>query len=397
MTSGGGPLPPGAAEVERRRLRLALALWAGSLVALWALTLPQGPERQSVLRHYRGASAAWVEGRPLYGDGREHGFLYLPTFAVLHEPFAALPFRLGGAAWRALNLLLLGYGLLRLSRVLGGARAGSFLLLASLVSLGWSAARHGQSTLGMAGALLAASAALAEGGGRGACGWRAAGWCAGAVVLKPLALAYVLLAAVAWRGLAARLLPALLAVAALPFLAQRPGYVAEQWTAFGRTLAAADAPLDQGRFIDLLGALGGAGLPLPPPVALGVRALAGLGALVVLLALRRRASPAWGAASAYAVAALYLLAFNPRTEHNTYALLAPVLGLGLAGSALAGRRRQAAAFALLALWLWLDHALASALSGSAGPWSKLLLLAATAGVLAASARRAERAPAAGGG
>lgn len=382
MTAPLPPAPCASDPRERRALRWALLVWALNLAVLLALTLGQGPERQSVMRHYRTASASWLAGEPLYGEGREHGFLYLPAFAVLHAPFALLPFAGGVALWRLSSLALLAWGLWRLSRAFAAERPATFFLVATLLALGWSAARHGQSTLPMAGAILAAAGALAE---RRLT--HAALWCALAVALKPIALVPALLAAACWRGVAPRMALALLAVGLLPFLAQSPAYVAAQWQGFARMIASADVPLDRARFLDVPGALASLGLDLPRGAALALRLLGALAALGALAYARRRVAAPVAALLFYVVACVYLLAFNPRTEHNTYALLAPALGLFCAWAVLEGRRRAAALYVVLSAWLWLDHALTFALTGSAQVWTKPLGLLVCATAFAWDAKR----------
>lgn len=370
-------------DSERRRLRWALALW----VAYVVLALAAGPRlsarSQSVTEHYRNASKAWVDGRPVYGEGREHGFLYLPTFAVLYVPFAQLPQPLGATLWRAVNLALLGLGLWHFGSALGGSRSGTFLLVASLMAVGWSSARHGQATLAMAGTMLAAAGALA---GRRL--GQAAAWCAVGLAIKPLSVVFLLLAAVAWHGLAWRLLAGLLAVALVPFLTQTPTYVAEQWVGFLRMLSTAHTPLDRQRFVDVLSSLQLAGLDLSAGAALLVRAAAGLAAMGLFLRIRRRADVSVATLLLYAFAAAYLLWFSPRTEHNTYALIIPAVGLFSAWAVLQGRRRLALLHAALGVWIWVDHDITSNLTGAPLPWTKPLILAAALATMLWHARGA---------
>lgn len=379
------PALPADDARQRRHLRWALAAWAGFTLLLLVGTSRLPATRQSVVQHYRTASSAWVEGRPVYGEGREHGFLYLPSFAVLHAPFALLPLPAGGLLWRAANVALLGAGVWLLARALGRERRGTFLLVASVVLLGavWTTARHGQATLAMGGCMLAGAAMLCE---RRL--WAAAAWLALGVALKPLSLAALLVAAAVTPGLRLRAALLLLAVLLLPFLAQAPGYVLAQYEGFARMIATAGSPVDRHRFPDLLYSLSLLGLDLSPRAALLVRALAGAAALGAFAWVRRRADDRVTALLFYALTSAYLLAFNPRTEHNTYSLFAPALAAAVAWALAEGQRRAALGFALLTLALKVDYDITHALTGHALPWTKPLLLAVALGVLLRHAARA---------
>src|SRR5687768_10391283 len=83
----------GPADVQR-----AWLLW-GVLFLVIAVLIVRGDKR-TVVNHYRAAAHAWMAGEPLYND-TGHGFLYLPSSAVLFVPFAMLPDVLGDIAWRA--------------------------------------------------------------------------------------------------------------------------------------------------------------------------------------------------------------------------------------------------------------------------------------------------------
>jgi alpha-1,2-mannosyltransferase len=374
------PLP----EVERRRARLAVGLWIAFTAAVLVACARLGPERQSVVRHYRAASHAWLEGRPIYADGGEHGFLYLPTFAVAHVPFAALPLKPGGLLWRAANLALLGLGAWLLARALGRERRGTAFLALSVVTLAccWSSAKHGQATLAMAGAMLAGCAMLVERRLAAAAAWLVAG-----VALKPLAVALLLVVAALWPRAGLRMLPLALVAAALPFLTQSPDYVLAQVEGFVRMIREAGEPLDRERFPDLFLSLRELGIALSPTTTLLVRALAGLVTLGALAWARRRADDRVLALLLYGLVACYLLGFNPRTEHNTYSLIGPALGGFAAWALLEGRSRAAVAFGVLALLPRIDFDVAKALSGDSVPWVKPILLAVAVAAMWLYARR----------
>lgn len=379
-----GPAQAPLGGDERRRALLAAGLWVAFTAAVLISCSRLGPERQSVVRHYRTASQAWLDGRPLYTEGSAHGFLYLPTFAVLHVPFTLLPLQPGGLLWRAANLALFALGAWHAARALGRERRGTAFLVLSTITLAccWSTAKHGQATLAMAGTMLAAAAALVERR------WAlAAAWLVLGVAVKPLTVAMLLVVAALWPRAGWRILPLALAAAALPLLTQAPGYALEQYAEFGRMIREADAPLDRERFPDVFLALAQLGLDLPSRVELALRALAGLATLGALAWVKRRADARVMALLLYGLVAGYLLGFNPRTENNTYGLLGPALGGFAAWALQEGRPRTAVAFAVLALLPRVDFDVAKALTGDTLPWIKPLLLAIVVAAMWVYARR----------
>ncbi len=371
---------------DARWARRTALLWLIYAAILVAGTLPLPASRQSVLLAYTAGADRWWSAAPLYDETSTHGFLYLPVFAVLYTPFAALPLDVGGTLWRLTNLALLGTGVAAFARAVGGDRRHRVAAVLSAVTLGvsWSGARHGQSTLALAGCLLAGAAALVE-----RRPWAAALALGAGLALKPLGAVPLLLVGGAVAAMRGRLLLALAAVLALPFLTRPPAYAAEQLAAFGRMLLRAGDPPDRERFPDLFLALQALGLSVGGLAALALRGLAALGTLAALRAVRRRADPVAAAAWLVLLAVAYLLWFNPRTEHNTYSLAGPALGVFAGLAALGGRPRWAALHGVVALAIWLDHDVTTALT-RARPvaWTKPLLLAVGVGLAWAQSRAA---------
>jgi alpha-1,2-mannosyltransferase len=171
------------------------------------------------------------------------------------------------------------------------------------------------------------------------------------------------------------ILPLLLAVAAalaLPWLAQAPDYVAQQYADCVRMFRLAGDPTDLLRYPDLFGALRSLGYDVAPTIALGLRALVALLTLGVALRLTSRGPTPWPAAGLYVLAAAYVLLFNPRTEHNTYSLLGPALGLCAGFAWIGGRARRALVFVLLGVAMAQDRDLLRPLMGQQALWGKPL-------------------------
>ena len=317
---------------EARALRLALFVWVVYAVIIAGIVAVQ-PDRRTVTPEYREASEKWWSGRDIY-KVRMHGYLYLPHAAIIYTPIAALPMRVGEPLWRLVNLGLLAFSIWRLARTFGGARSGTWFLIATLAALpaSFSSARNGQMNMTMA-ALLALTAV-----DLGIRAWnRASLSLLLSLALKPLGVVPCLLAGGCYiRPMVWRLALGVAVLGAASFLHWKSGFVANQYVLFVKTMQIAGKP-NQPLFCDVQGMLLFFGAPLPDPLMTAVRALAAVGTLGVAWIALRRYDAARGAFVCMLLAAWYLLIFNPRTETNSYVLLAPFAALLVASAALDGK------------------------------------------------------------
>lgn len=301
--------------------RRAWAIWACFAALVVVARLDAVDAIENVFTVYREAGLRWLDGRDLYPA--EFHFNYFPPSAVLFTGWSGLSFEVGGALWRVVNLAVFAFGVWRLSRCGDPAESSKRFLIATVVTvvLSASAARYGQMTLAMAGMMMAA-VAYAESGAL----WRAAVCAALAVALKPLAMVLLLLLFVVYPRLSWRMAVALAVLFAVPFLFQHADYVWRQYQALPSMLATRARPQYdwQQNVFGLLDKLGWTAAGAPKTI------LSGASALLVLLSCWRARSrpPAIGVElSIYALAACYILLFGSGTERNTYAMLAPVVGL----------------------------------------------------------------------
>jgi alpha-1,2-mannosyltransferase len=312
---------------EARTLRLALFVWAVYAAIIAGIVAVQ-PDRRTVTPEYREACEEWWGAQDIY-EVRMHGYLYLPHAAILYTPFAALPVRVGEPLWRLVSLGLLAWSIWRLSKTFGGGRAGLWFLIATVSALpaSFSSARNGQMNLTMAALLAMAAMDL------GIRAWnRASLSLLLSFALKPLGIVPCLLAGGCYiRPMVWRLALGAVLLGAVSFVHWKPGFVASQYELFVQTMQIAGKP-KQPLFCDIQGMLLFFGTPLPDPLMTAVRVLAALGTLVVACLAMRRYDPARGAFTCMLLAVWYLLLFNPRTETNSYVLLAPYVGILVAAS-----------------------------------------------------------------
>ncbi len=335
----------------RRAERLAWALWILLLVVVSVLVVLQ-PGRRSVTPTYVQAVRFWWAGWSLY-DSSVYGFLYPPQFAVLYTPFARAPSPVGDLLWRWVNLGLFVSGLVRLARsapFAAGGQRGRFVVLTLLaLPACLSSARNGQVNMTEAALMAHAVASLAR-----ERAWSATASLALAIALKPVALFMAALGALTRLGLAWRLLLAGLVVFLLPFAAAPPEYVWQQYSGFAEKMRSSSLPGPHG-FCDLGGLLFSAGLGVPDAWLIPVRAAAALGFVALwLVAWRRQAEPS-RSHTLFALAALSVTVFNPRTETNGYVMLAPAIGVFALHARADGARPSLALLAALALGLGSDN------------------------------------------
>jgi hypothetical protein len=126
-----------------------------------------------------------------------------------------------------------------------------------------------------------------------------------------------------------------------PFAAQHPEYVAHQYTACLRNMmTAAHVGVAAYGWTTPFTALRVAGLDVPERIQTAIRLLAATATLALCALTKRRHDTSRAAVYFFALAVLYLMLFSPRTENNTYAMLAPVIGLFLSSAFLIESRAR---------------------------------------------------------
>lgn len=328
----------------------AWVVWACFALFVVIAQLDSVPSLENVVTVYSEAGLRWLDGRDLYPA--QFRFNYLPPSAVLFAAWSQLPFEPGAALWRVLNIAVFAWGLWRLSSCSERPPSSLRFFIATVVTvlLSGSAARYGQMTLAMAGFMMAAVAYGEDGAF-----WRAAVCAALAVALKPLAIVLVLLLAAIYPRQYWRTAMALAGFFLLPFLFQQTDYVWRQYAAVPAMLATrAHQQYEWQHVFGLLDTLGWTATDTQETIVRGAGA-----AFVLFLCWRvRRCAPAAGVAlSIYALATCYILLFGSGTERNTYAMMAPVVGLAAATAWDARDRRLLGLMSAVTCILLLSHTL----------------------------------------
>jgi hypothetical protein len=336
------------ARSDRMTERYAWMAWAAMFAAAIAVILHDSS--RSVVPVYRIAAGWWLKGMRLYELSGIGGFTYLPQAAILFTPLAVLPPAAGEVLWRLVSIAVFALSLRGFARLAERPQDPAFFPLMTLVSipLVWDCARNGQATLIMTGFMLLAVSDIAR-----RRWWRATLWLALAVAIKPLAIVLVLLVLVIDRPMTWRAATGMIVLGLSPFLTQRAAYVIEQYRACfqNMTISAHVGAVAHG-WTSPFTALRVVGLDVPEGVQTAVRLAAAAATLALCFVARRRFDASRSAVFVYSLAALYLILFSPRTENNTYAMLAPSISAFLAAAFLAEKSvRGGATLAGIALAL----------------------------------------------
>jgi len=310
----------------RNRWNLFGFLVLGMVFFGMSLYLIFNPDRTGVVPNYRFASSHWWLGESMYPGGT-HGFLYVPTFAVLFTPFYLIqPAVFGEIVWRLFGFGLFGLGLWRLAAILNQENSGqrksesTFALLVFLaVPASLAAINNGQTNLALSASLVLLCISIRHGK------WRFAAACLTlALVLKPISIAPWLLAFAVFAPIRIPLLGGLVAVAIIGLIHPYPAYASGQWIEFLAKLTHSYTP-ENLRVSDLFGMLEKAGFPNPLPFNSLSRVVASGAALWFVFWKYRRGGSINGSWGLWVVTALIWTIFNPRAETNSYVLISPLL------------------------------------------------------------------------
>lgn len=333
-----------------RTTRLEQSAWTAWLVLFLVVTVIAVLHPYRSDSHvYRDGALHWWQAAMVYGPGI-HGFLYLPSAAVLYTPFAYGPAWLGDVLWRTVNTLLFTLGAARLASLAGNRRQTLALMLLLAVPVGGIDLLRAESELAMVGLAMLAHGDLAE-----RRWWRAGLLLAASIAIKPLTLVMALLWAALYPRTRLPLAAGIALVLALPFANPDPLYVVHQYGAMVAKLTTAADP-GNGRWNEITNLLAHFGVVLPYAMMTLLRMAAALATLAMAWLAVRRRPPAAAAIALFTLGICYQLVFNPRTEDGSYVTLAALLGLfaarALHGGAVRWRpARQATGAVLVALAL----------------------------------------------
>jgi len=108
---------------------MAWVAWAAFTLLVVVMKFDTAPTYDNVFNIYREAAFRWRNGQDLYSAGSL--FVYFPPAALFLTPWTWMPFDVGGAVWRTLNLVVFALGVWRISGASGTPALRSFFPIAS--------------------------------------------------------------------------------------------------------------------------------------------------------------------------------------------------------------------------------------------------------------------------
>lgn len=308
-------------------LQAALSLWIALFVAVGVKNVVY-PDVHNVYPCFEDAARRWLAGADLYDpDTTGSAYRYGPAFAFFLSPLAALPTALGSLVWIWLNFGLFFATLWQLvQRGLPGRWTSRYqAIFLGLVLLGtvrtiWS----GQTNL-----LVFSLVALATLAIQDQRWWRAAFLLALPVYLKVWPVVAVLLLIAYWpKKLALRFPAAMLAVAAIPFLAKPWGWVWRQYVGwYGLLTGPAQI---RHTYRDLWTLWEVVHSPVPARAYMFLQLLSGAAVLgLCLWQVRRGLSIQRRLLFVLVSWAVWQMTFGPATERTTFGLIAPLSSWGM--------------------------------------------------------------------
>lgn len=310
----------------RNRWNILSFTMLGLVFGGMCLYLLLNPTRTGVVPNYRFASQHWWTMESMYPGGT-HGYLYLPQFAVFFSLVDWIrPPVVGEIAWRAFGFGLFGWALWELKNILNrshermGMTHPTFLFVVLLaVPAALASIHNGQTNLPLSACLVLAAIGLMK-----ERWWFASVLLTFCVILKPIALAPWFLAFAVFPKTRISLGIMLLPLVGIGFVNRSPEYAWSQWIEFSsKCLRSYSA--DNFRASDMFGMFEKWRISTPGWLSAFVRALACLGALLLVERNKRKQGAQAGAWALWVTSVLVLTIFNPRVETNSYVIISPLL------------------------------------------------------------------------
>lgn len=299
-------------------VRIAL-IWGVFYFTILAVILA-GSER-SVLAVYTLGANAWQQRVSMY-DGSGMNFIYLPTFAMLFTPFTELPEPVGAVLWRTVTIGVYLLGLYGLCKRMQQTNRLFPLVSLLVLPIAWSAGLNGQVNLLLAGTMMLGLNALIDQQPS-----RCAGWLALSFALKPISLVFILLVATCYPRTRFPLLVGILIALGLPYLLAEPGYVNQQYLGYWESMRLASLRGMHGSYAHWFGLWKAWGWEISENWQFYTRLFCAPLTLGIVYYTQRKFHRPDKQFYLFSFAMLYLMLMNPLNERNTFALLAPVLGI----------------------------------------------------------------------
>ena len=276
--------------------------------------------------HYLDACKHWLSRQSIY-NGKGTDFIYFPTSAVIYIPFVYIHNPFNEILWRIINTGIFMFGLYQFSMLASEEKRNIVFFISSIIcfGLGFDSIRNGQMNCIIAGLMLLSMNTLNKEK------WSLSGFLLSlAIAMKPTAIVMWLLAFCLFPKARSKLIFWFAILLLIPFLTAPTHYVLSQYKDAVLMLNQASqlgstTPWAQwfGFLNQFLNVIVSAKMQYIIRLTMAVFTL-GLCWKIFHTLPRKKAF-----VFLYALAASYLMLFNPRTENDDYIILAPSIGFFL--------------------------------------------------------------------
>ncbi len=291
-----------------------LILWIIYIAIVVVTKFNTEPTPGNVYNVYFLAGKNWLASNSIFESGR---FLYYPFTAIFFSPFSLLPFNIGGALFRSINILIFAYGIFYFTK----NEKEFFISSIVSIALSWAAAKHGQATLSMAGFMLVTCRALEN-----KKLLTAGAFLALSTITKPLSIVLLLLVLALYPKVIPNTLIFILVLISVSFLTQDYTYILKQLNDYPEVIKAAVARSTETKFLHIFSLLELIQINFNNFAQTCTRLMFAFTTLATLVITKKHNYKNF-AFLLYTLSTSYILLFGAGTEKNTYSLFAPVLGL----------------------------------------------------------------------
>ena len=347
--------------------QLGLFLWLVA-VAFIAWKIGFEPGKHTVVTSYLLGAERWLERADLYTG--PHGFIYMPTFALLFSPLAKLPLVFTDLLWRAFLLVVYFYSLAQLLKAILKERQALFWQWFGLVSLvalpiAFSGLRNGQMNVLLSAVMILVTAWLVQ------AQWNYAALLMALVMsLKPTFAVFFLLVLALYKPLWWRVPPLLVGFLCLPLVAGAEYGITQYINFYAMSHDAMElgmAEPDWATLFNIFPQVGG--FFVPEFIQLGVKISLALGTLWYCYRQKQRYDSVSFAIIVLTLACCYHMLFNPRSVNTDYVILGTVMAFWFAAASLLWHDRwYAGLFGLNAVLILLAYELSKLITPDHHSW-----------------------------
>jgi alpha-1,2-mannosyltransferase len=323
---------------------------------------------------YYNTAKNWINSKPIYSLSGG-GFLYFPTSAVLFLPLSLLSIPAFEIIYRLISIFIIVYGILCLTKLFNeqNRKLGFGIISIFCIPLSIGVLDQGQLHYLLTGVLLIAFYKFYQ-----KKYWLSSFLIVLSIALKPIFIPVYLIALAIFPKMRTKIIIWTVFFIALPFLAQSPKYVLNQYIACFENLkiSASVGIIDKNMWAQIFNSIYVIFRVQTTPLTqlilrVGAALLCYLASIYALKNLKITKS----IPIILTFCIIYILLFNPRTENNDYILIIPLMGYYLTESIIQKQIKSCVFIVLCFALIALNHGLVRYITPNNNIWLKPMVTA----------------------